>query len=1173
MKTFFEPLSEIKEYEDVVDAVKKHNTPVHVSGCVEGSKAHMLMGIGEQYDYRLVVTTDEIRAKKIVDDLKLYSHDVYYYPAKDIIFFSADIHGNAIVRERMKVIRNLVEGKSCTIVTTIEAGMDKLLPLEEIVNYVYDIKPDDEIDLTKLATTLTEIGYTRTQQVEEPGDFSIRGGIVDIFDLTSEAPVRIEMWDTVVDTIRMFDVMSQRSIEQLDSVTIYPASEYILSEDRIKSGFKKIENECKKHSKKLRDKMMSSQAANIERNIGELIENIEIYKGAAGVEGTINYFYEGTVDFTSYFQGRDTICFMDEPARIEEKILAVGAQFDEAMKNRLEDGYILPGQIKCFNTFKSAISSFAGMNMVSLSVMDYNVTSIKYKAKYTMTTKTATSYGNNFSELVEDLKKYKKNGYRAILVCGSHTRAARLCQDLIDEELNAFESDDMDREVMAREIMIVHGSMSAGFEYPLIKFVVISDTDIFGKTRKVRKKKKYSGKEISAFSDLKVGDYVVHENHGLGVYKGIEKIEVDHVVKDYIKIEYADGGNLYVLASGLDVIQKYAGADAKTPKLNKLGTSEWKKTKTKVKTAVDDIAKDLVELYAKRREKKGFSFSEDNLWQHEFEELFPFDETQDQLEAIEATKKDMESTCIMDRLVCGDVGYGKTEIAIRAAFKAVQDNKQVVFLVPTTILAQQHYNTFVQRMKDYPINIDMLSRFRTGAMQKKTVEDLKSGRADIVIGTHRLLSADVEFKRLGLLIIDEEQRFGVAHKEKIKKMKEDVDVLALSATPIPRTLHMSLVGIRDMSVLEEPPVDRLPIQTFVLERNDEMIREAIMREASRDGQVYYVYNRVNSIADMANHIASLVPELNVEFAHGQMSPRELEKIMFSFINGEIDVLVATTIVETGLDISNVNTIIIDDADRLGLSQLYQLRGRVGRSNRTSYAFLMYSKNKVLREEAQKRLQAIREFTELGSGFKIAMKDLEIRGAGNILGERQHGHMAAVGYDLYCKMLNEAVLELKGVKKTGSFDTAVELNISAFIPATYIKSEYIKLGMYKRIADIESAEEYETMIDEMVDRFGDMPDSVVNLIDIALIKAYAHGCDMTKVKQKGDVIRLDMYERARVDVEKIPEYIKKNNGTVSFVPGNSPYFSFKPRGVKGQDNLLKTLKEFLLDFKDNIIMEE
>ena len=771
--------------------------------------------------------------------------------------------------------------------------------------------------------------------------------------------------------------------------------------------------------------------------------------------------------------------------------------------------------------------------------------------------------------LVKDLNRYKKNGFRVVLLSGSRTRAKRLAADLTEQEVTAFYSEDPMRELAAGEIMTCYGHVLRGFEYPLLKFAVISESDIFGAEKKKKKKKKrYEGQKINDFNDLKVGDYVVHETHGLGIYRGIEKVEVEKVVKDYMKIEYRDGGNLYILATGFDVIQKYASADAaKKPKINKLGTQEWSRTKAKVKGAVAEVAQDLVRLYAVRQEKSGHAFGKDTVWQREFEEMFPYEETADQTAAIEAAKQDMESTKIMDRLVCGDVGYGKTEVAIRAAFKAVQDGKQVVFLVPTTILAQQHYNTFVQRMKDFPIRVDLMSRFKTAAEQKKTLEALKKGFCDIVIGTHRVLSKDMQFKDLGLLIIDEEQRFGVAHKEKIKKLKEDVDVLTLTATPIPRTLHMSLAGIRDMSVLEEPPNDRMPVQTYVMEYNEEMVREAIVRELSRGGQVYYVYNRVNNIADIAAGIQKLVPEANVAFAHGQMKERELERIMYDFISGDVDVLVSTTIIETGLDISNANTMIIHDSDNMGLSQLYQLRGRVGRSNRTAYAFLMYKRDKMLKEVAEKRLQAIRDFTDLGSGFKIAMRDLEIRGAGNLLGTSQSGHMEAVGYDLYCKMLNEEVKKLKGIQTIEDFTTTVDLDVDAFIPPSYIVNEVQKLDIYKRIAGIENQAECDDMREELLDRFGSTPKSVENLLRIALIRVAAHRLYVTELKGKNGEITLTMKADARIVVEKIPILLEASGNQLKFSAKGVPVFTYhyKQYGVVEKDaELLLSLVEELVE---------
>ena len=794
----------------------------------------------------------------------------------------------------------------------------------------------------------------------------------------------------------------------------------------------------------------------------------------------------------------------------------------------------------------------------------------KVRSVYSLQVKTVNPYNSSFELLTRDLKKLKRTGYRVILVSGSRTRAKRLAEDLRDYDLSSFYSEEMERQVNPGEIMVTCGYISEGYEYPMLKFTVISESDIFGKKKKKKKRKTYEGKKIQEFAELKPGDYVVHENHGLGIYQGIEKVEVDTVTRDYMKISYADGGILYIPATQMDLIQKYAGADTKPPKLNKLGTPQWKKTKGQVKKAVQLIAKDLVKLYATRQQTEGYVYGPDTVWQREFEEMFPFEETEDQLRAIEDTKKDMESTKIMDRLICGDVGYGKTEIAIRAAFKAVQEGKQVVYLVPTTILAQQHYNTFIQRFKDFPVRVDLMSRFRTQAQQKKTVEDLKKGLVDIVIGTHRVLSKDVGYKDLGLLIIDEEQRFGVTHKEKIKKLRENIDVLTLTATPIPRTLHMSLIGIRDMSVLEEAPMDRMPIQTYVMEYNDEMVREAIERELARGGQVYYVYNRVENIADLALRVQKLVPDARVSYAHGQMNEHQVEDIMYDFINGDIDVLVSTTIIETGLDIANANTMIIQDADRFGLSQLYQLRGRVGRSNRMAYAFLLYQRDKMLKEVAEKRLAAIREFTDLGSGFKIAMRDLEIRGAGNLLGESQSGHMAAVGYDLYCKMLNEAVSQLKGKKEEADYATTIDLDIDAFIPESYIKNEYQKLDIYKRIATIETEEEMDDMTEELIDRFGDLPKKVQQLLHIAALKSLAHSAYITAIEQKGKDYKFILYEKANLDPAKIPALLKKYGNNMTFKAEAVPYFLYQKKGRSGKEkgeNVLQMLREIIESIRE------
>lgn len=1146
MKTFTEPLREYRDFQAVRDDLLLRKTPIQVSGCTLVQKSHFMHGLGQDYRYRLIVTYNDLRAKEIVEDYKLFDKRVYFYPAKDIIFYNADVHGNAIVRERMAVLKHLLRGEPCTVVMSVSAGLERLLPLSELRRFELHVSADSTETPEQMRKKLIAMGYQLREQVSVPGEYAVRGGILDVYPLTEDTPYRVEFWGDEVDSIRSFDVSNQRSIENVAEVRIYPATELILTEDELAAGLRRIENEAKTVGNRFRSEMKTEEGARVRKTVEELRENLLYLQGAVNLESYVDYFDKDTVSVFDYFPKEETLFFLEEPARIQENAELAAKEFSESMIGRLEKGYLLPGQMKAIFDYKKLIAAFGDRSTVMISTLGTGCNLLPAKSAYDITVKTVASYNNSFETLVRDLEHYKKKGYRVLLVSGSHTRAARLAQDLRDYDINAFYSEDEERVPAPREIMVTYGNLRGGFEYPILKFVVIAESDIFGKEKKARKKvNKYQGNKIQNFQELSYGDYVVHENRGLGIYRGIEQVESNKVVKDYIKVEYAEGGVLYVPVTGMDVLQKYSDADvAKKPKLNKLGGSEWTKTKAKVHKAVKEIAGELVRLYALRQEKQGHTFGKDTVWQKEFEELFPYEETEDQLRAIADTKTDMESGRIMDRLICGDVGYGKTEIAIRAAFKAVSDGMQVAILVPTTILAQQHYNTFSQRLLDFPISVDMLSRFRTPQQQKKTLERLAKGQLDIVIGTHRLLSKDVKFKNLGLLIVDEEQRFGVTHKEKIKQMRDTVDALTLTATPIPRTLHMSLIGIRDMSVLEEPPVDRLPIQTFVLEHNDEMIREAINRELARDGQVFYVYNRVQGIDEVAHRVQQLCPDATVAYAHGQMSERELEKIMFEFINGDIDVLVSTTIIETGMDISNVNTILIDDADRMGLSQLYQLRGRVGRSNRTAYAFIMYRRDKMLTEVAEKRLSAIREFTDLGSGFKISMRDLEIRGAGNLLGAEQSGHMGAVGYDLYCKMLNEAVRSMKGeISEEESFETAIEADMDAYIPSTYIKNEMQKLDMYKRIACIETAEDMEEMQEELVDRFGDLPTSVNLLVNVAHLKAIAHRAYVEKLIIKDGFMVMQMYQKAKISVERLPEFLGAFPRRLSLTPGKCPTFTY------------------------------
>ena len=1099
MKAFLTPLQGLAEFEQIKEKSKTNKGILQVSGCMESQKSHLMYGLSGIAPYRLILAEDERRAREIYEDYRFYDRKVYSYPAKDLLFFQADIHGNLLIRQRMKVIKALLEEKELTVVTSIDGCMDFLESLEKIKEQLIHYEGDSTVDIEQLKNQLVALGYERVGQVEMPGQFSVRGGIVDIYCLTEENPWRIELWGDEIDSIRSFDPESQRSLENLEELTIYPAVEHIGDKDMV--------------------------------------------------------------SFLDYFPEERTIIFLDEPNRLTEKGGAVEEEYRQSRMHREEKGSRnLPENWLC--SFEQLQKELNKRNCISVCALEPKQAGWKVREKFYLEVKSISAYNNSFELLVKDLHQYKKQGYRIALLSGSRTRAERLAKDLQEEGLAAFYGQDYDREICPGEIMVVYGHAKKGFEYPLIKFAVMTESDIFGQEQKKKKKKNYSGSRIQDFAELSIGDFVVHEKHGLGIYRGIEKVEVDRIVKDYIKIEYRGGSNLYIPATQLDCLQKYSGADAsKAPKLNKLGTQEWNKTKSKVRGAVKNIAKELVELYAVRQEKEGYVCGPDTVWQREFEEMFPYEETEDQLSAIEDAKRDMESTRIMDRLICGDVGYGKTEVALRAAFKEVQESRQVAYLAPTTILAQQIYNTFVQRMKEFPVRVELLCRFRTPAQQKKAIEDLKKGQVDVIIGTHRILSKDVQFKNLGLLIVDEEQRFGVTHKEKIKQLKKDVDVLTLTATPIPRTLHMSLIGIRDMSVLEEPPMDRMPIQTYVMEYDEETVREAINRELRRGGQVYYVYNRVTDIADVALRIAKLVPDARVDFAHGQMSERELENVMYSFVNGDIDVLVSTTIIETGLDISNVNTMIIHDSDRYGLSQLYQLRGRIGRSNRTAYAFLMYRKNVMLKETAEKRLAAIREYTDLGSGFKIAMRDLELRGAGNLLGAQQHGHMNAVGYDLYCKMLNEAVKEAKGIHTMEDFETSVDLNVDAYIPDSYISNEFQKLDIYKRIAGIETQQDYDDMLEELLDRFGEPGKAVLNLLAIAKLKAIAHQGYVTEIKQTGKTVRFTLYEKARLNTEGFPALMQKYRRGLQFKNEQEPKFILEPQG-----NLILALTEFAEELK-------
>ncbi len=1107
------PILNTGTYKELKGLLSEGGGPLFLSGAVDSVKA-MLSAALSASGWGMLVLSSEQRAKSFLRELRSLTEQSFYYPAKDLLFYQADTQGTLITRQRVEALSHLTEDESGILVTTIDALMDKIWDRESFQGAVLRLAPGQIHELSALSKKLTSLGYQRLPAVEAMGEYSLRGGILDIYPFTAENPIRLEFWGDEIDNIRSFDLLSQRSVEKLDEAEICPAAE---------------------------------------RGCGR----------------------KGDASLLDYLPEHARI-FLDEPVRLRERGRMVEAEFSESCLARADSDSPFPREeegvdsdpAELIYSADSVMERLYSGRSLSFSTLGNNLEALSGgKEARTLSFPSAEieSYRSRFDYLIRDIRKWQEEKYALILFSPGRTRASRLAQELRDYGIRAYCPDEgeLEQEENRGSVRVLSAYLHTGFLSDREKLAVLTESDLFGQSRELtkrRKKKKYEGQRIAKLSEISPGDYVVHESHGIGIYRGIERISTDGVTKDYIQIEYGDGGRLYLPATKLEGIQKYGSSEGAAPKLNKLNGSDWQKTKSRVRHAVKEMAKELVALYSARQSASGHRFPEDSVWQREFEELFPYEETADQLLAIEETKADMESRKIMDRLICGDVGYGKTEVALRAAFKCVQDSRQVAYLAPTTILAQQIYNTFVERMKGFPVNVTLLCRFRSPAQIKKSIADLKAGRADIAIGTHRLLSRDVAFRDLGLLVVDEEQRFGVSHKERIKNLKKNVDVLTLTATPIPRTLHMSLAGIRDLSVLEEPPIDRSPVQTYVMEYNEELIREAVRRELARSGQVYYVHNRVNNIEEVTRRVQALVPEARVAFAHGKMNEGQLEEIMLRFINGEIDVLVSTTIIETGLDIPNANTLIINDADRMGLSQLYQIRGRVGRSSRTAYAFFLYRRGKLLSEESEKRLKAIREFTKLGSGIRIAMRDLEIRGAGNVLGAEQHGHMEAVGYELYCKLLSEAVQKERGGEEPEeAARTQIECELDAYLPDSYIRDETQKLDIYKRISQICGEEDELDIRDEMIDRFGELPAQAENLLAIAKLKALAASCFVTELYAGRGEYRLHFQRNADIRVEKLPELIRLCQGQLRLSNGPEPLLSFRQRDPRERWSTEKTME--------------
>ena len=1163
-----QPLKDNMKFKSITEKISEKTFPINIYGISESGKSYIINGIFEENDNSMVIVThSDVDAKNLYEDLSFYTTDVFYFPVREVVFYNVDAISGDLRWARLKVIKEILQNKrKKIIVTSIDALTSLYTPKEYYLRYSMIIKRGDNIDLKEISKSLLQCGYERVEVVEGKGEFSFRGGILDVFPPTSAYPYRVELFGDEVDSIRTFNTESQRSIEKVEEFSIFPSKEVIVDDEGRNRAVQTINEELKNIVANV-SKSNKESVEKIKEIVGKNIELLNNTYYFETIDSYLPFFYEKLDSFFDYLQGYTFI--VDDFKRSLGKMDSIYYEFDENYMSFLQRGDILPSQNNLLLNKGELESKLENSSLITLSSFLNKSDDLFNTVDIGFEQITLNKYNGQLNLLIEDIEERKEKKYKTVILAGTRPRGERLVKTLMEKGISSTYKDSIDK-IEAGEVVITFGNLLRGFDYPELELSIISDKDIFGETRRKNSGKAVKRKgvaKITSFAELKPGDYVVHANHGIGVYKGIKQMTAGGTTRDYLDIVYDKGDKLYVPVDQLDLVQKYIGSEGNSPKINKLGGAEWQKAKAKARKSINEIAQDLVKLYATRATLKGHSFGKDTQWQRQFEDEFPYEETPDQLASLEEIKSDMESDKPMDRLLCGDVGYGKTEVAIRAAFKAVMDGKQVAFLVPTTILADQHYNNFIKRFSDFPIKIDMISRFRTQKQQKATLQALKEGNVDILIGTHRLVSKDIVFKDLGLLIVDEEQRFGVAQKEKIKGMKKNVDVLTLSATPIPRTLHMSLTGVRDISVIETPPEDRYPIQTYVVEQNDQLIRDAILREIGRDGQVYFVYNRVESIDSMANYIRDLVPECKVGIMHGRMTEKELEAEMIAFMNREYDVLVCTTIIETGIDISNVNTMIVHNADKMGLSQLYQLRGRVGRTNRIAYAYFIYTKDKILTEVAEKRLKALKDFTELGSGFKIAMRDLEIRGAGNMMGSSQHGHMASIGYDLYCRMLEDTIKLVKGEIENEPIETSVDIKVDAFIPSSYIADEIQKIKVYKKIAAIEDINDFMEIKSELEDRYSNIPDSVYNLMDIAYIKSICKGLYIEDIKETAKELRFKFVKGYKGFEDIYSILLKHYKDNVILYFGETPSFAIKLANIK-KETALEYYKKLLEDISEN-----
>ena len=1140
-------LSRLNEYVSLESAVKEKALPAAATGVGEIHKANIIDALCTRLRRRaIVITSDEPEANRLCADLTAMGLPTLFYPYRDFSLRAAEGSSHEYEHQRILALASLLNGTCGAVVCCVDAALQFTIPPEELKRRTVTLKAGMAVSMEKVLGVLSACGYEQAAQIDGPGQYSRRGGILDFFPPGLPQPVRAEFFGDEIDTLSFFDPETQRRTESAESVFLSPAVEALVADP---AG---LAEQIHTLASSLRGKAAPAARKVLEQEEEKLENGLPL----GNADKFLPILYGGKKACLLDYRDDSTLFFVSEPVKARERMRSVQWQWNEDLKENLADG-TLCRTLDCYaRDWADALAVFEKSAAIYLDNFVHGSYETPVQTMLNFTVRQLSAWGGSMQLLTEDLRNMLQNKWACAVLAGSEKAAKNVASDLLAQGINAAYVEKPEK-IARGEVVVTSGALSGGLEYPAAFFGLISRGRMAPAKGK-RSRKARSGQEITDISDLAPGDYIVHATHGIGVFEGIHKLAMQGVVKDYIKVQYARGDTLYVPVTQLDMVSKYIGPreDANV-RLSRLGGTEWQKAKSRVRKAVKDIAKDLIKLYAQRMNAKGHAFPPDDEWQRDFEAHFEFDETDDQLRCIDEIKRDMERPMPMDRLLCGDVGFGKTEVALRAAFKCVTDGKQCAMLVPTTILAWQHYQTITKRVEGFPLRIELLSRFRTPKQQDEIIRKLKRGEIDMVVGTHRLISQDVEFRDLGLIIVDEEQRFGVAQKEKLKTKYKNVDVLTLSATPIPRTLNMALSGIRDMSVIEEAPRDRHPVQTYVLEHDDGIVNEAIRRELRRGGQVYYLHNDVASIERTAAKIQAAVPEAKVGFGHGKMSEQELSEVWRRLIEQEIDVLVCTTIIETGVDVPNVNTLIIEDADRMGLSQLHQIRGRVGRSTRRAYAYLTFRRNKVLSEIAQKRLSAIRQFTEFGSGFKIAMRDMEIRGAGNILGGEQHGHMEAVGYDMYLHLLSEALQREKGEKvdEYGE-ECLVDLQVEAHIPESYISDLNQRLDIYRRIADIRTHEDALDVTDELIDRFGEPPASVNGLVQVALLRNRASALGIREIKQQNEKLLLF---RESFDMERVSALIAAMHGRVMLSAGTKPYISVK---IPSGEEPLKVLEEVL-----------